>query len=312
MAAVECSHGRGAYQVEVLAEGGHGPEMVANFRLYCGGAPPQTHEMMIEHLHADLSLAEVARAVFQLLNATRRSHGLEPLTWSSEAAAVAQAHCEEMAARRFVGHRSPTTGDVDDRFQNAGLRAALIRENIAHSYGPHSIHEGLMSSPGHRVNILSPDVSHVGIGTAWGHSNVDSPDARRPILLTQNFFLPRGADIPENPVATLRQRVDAARSAAGLPAIAWSDSLSQIAQGLAEGSARGQERQARARYTAGLESSGLRSARTRVLLVTRFTDIVELDLWNEPMAGLVGVGIARVPEGEDRDRLAVTVTVGQR
>ena len=131
-------------------------------------------------------------------------------------------------------------------------------------------------------------------------------------MLTQNFFLPRGADIPENPVATLRQRVDAARSAAGLPAIAWSDSLSQIAQGLAEGSARGQERQARARYTAGLESSGLRSARTRVLLVTRFTDIVELDLWNEPMAGLVGVGIARVPEGEDRDRLAVTVTVGQR
>ena len=43
-----CARGPGAYQVEVLAEGTYGPEVVANFPLYCGEEPPGALEIEIK------------------------------------------------------------------------------------------------------------------------------------------------------------------------------------------------------------------------------------------------------------------------
>ena len=50
----------------------------------------------------------------------------------------------------------------------AGARFAIIGENLALAPTTELAHRGLMDSPGHRANILSPQYGRVGIGVAEG------------------------------------------------------------------------------------------------------------------------------------------------
>ena len=82
-----------------------------------------------------------------------------------------------------------------------------------------------MASPGHRVNILADDVTHVGIGAVIGPPETDAPGAPRPIFLTQNFFSKLGDDVPADPVAALQAKVDDQRRAGGLAPVTWEKPL---------------------------------------------------------------------------------------
>lgn len=48
--------------------------------------------------------------------------------------------------------------------RNAGIGFDVAGENLAFAPSVEVAHEGLMNSPGHRENILSPDFCRVGIG----------------------------------------------------------------------------------------------------------------------------------------------------
>ncbi|MBA3550559.1 MAG: CAP domain-containing protein, partial [Nannocystis sp.] len=250
---VVCDRGRGAYQVEVLAEGAYGPEVVANFPLYCGVKAPRVLRVEIERVDAGVDAADVTRSNFAALNATRERQGLAPLQWDNGAATVATAHSLDMLSNNFVGHDSPRTGDVENRFRRAGIVNSVLRENVARGYGPRGIHQSLMMSPGHRINILATDVTHVGIGAVIGPPESDSAGAPRPVFLTQNFFAKIGADLPADPIAALRERVDSSRKAAGLPALVWDSALFGPSQALAEGIAAGKKAAAEATYNQQLE-----------------------------------------------------------
>lgn len=307
-----CSRGRGAYQVEVLAEGTYGPEVVANFPIHCGEAPPRALRIEVEQVDAGVGAEDVARANFAALNDARARQGLAPLQWDNKAAAIARAHSEDMVRSGFVGHTSPTTGDVDDRFRRAGVQGAVIRENVARGYGPWAIHQSLMHSPGHRVNILAPDVTHVGIGAVFAPPDGDAKDAPRPILLTQNFYAQLGGDVPTGDVpAALRQRVDSLRAQKGLRPIAWSRELSEAAQLLADGIAAGSEGPAQKQYDARLGTLRFQSVETHKVLAPSFGSLDGFKLWSEAVAGAVGVGVAKVGRGKDAGSLMVVVAVGR-
>jgi len=53
-----------------------------------------------------------------------------------------------MLKNNFVGHVSPTTGQLKDRFFAARIRAAKMSENVAFHRSVPEAHEGLMNSPG--------------------------------------------------------------------------------------------------------------------------------------------------------------------
>ncbi len=308
-----CGPERGAYQVEVLAEGAYGPEVVANFPVYCGVAPPRALRVEVEEVAAGVDADDIARANFAALNDARARQGLPLLEWDNKAAAIARAHCEDMLRSGFVGHTSPTTGDVDDRFRRAGVPGAVIRENVARGYGPWAIHQSLMHSPGHRANILSSDVTRVGIGAVIAPVEGEAKDAPRPILLTQNFYAVVGGDTPTGDVAAaLRQRVDGLRAGKGLAAIAWSRELSEAAQGLAEGVAAGSEGPASKQYDARLETLRFRSVETHRVLAPSFASIDGFKLWGQPTSASVGVGVAKIAKGKDAGALMVIVAVGAR
>lgn len=111
-----------------------------------------------------------------LVNRSRRDHGLPPLGLARDANAAAQAHADDMRARRYYAHASPEGGSVEDRYVLAGgSRSRATAENIARcaecTAAPTAalaaeLHRGWMESPGHRANILGDGMTAFGFGVA--------------------------------------------------------------------------------------------------------------------------------------------------
>ncbi|WP_146157756.1 CAP domain-containing protein [Enhygromyxa salina] len=308
-AVVQCDAGDGAYQIEVLADGALGPEVVANFRVFCGVHPPSEIRYGYERLGAKVTDADVVRGNFDLLNAEREARGLSMLAWDDRAAAVAKGHSDDMAANGFVGHTSPTTGDAPTRFKRAGISGAVVRENVARGYGPKGIHESLMNSPGHRANLLADDVTHVGIGVVFGEPESTAADAPRPVFLTQNFYAKLGADTPARPGTALRDRVDEQRKAEGQAGVAWVAALNKIAQRRADGAAGIGPGISDDELQAQVFGVGLQSLEQHQVTAGSFADLLSLELWTQlPATAKVGVGVAQPGAGKG---LVMVLLVGK-
>jgi uncharacterized protein YkwD len=304
---VTCGKTAGPHQIEVLAEGEHGPEVAANFPLYCGTPVPQRMHVEIERIDADVSAQQLAWANFAHLNEERERRGLEPLEWDDDAARVAIAHSLDMQQNGFVGHRSPTTGDVRARFDRAKLRGSVIRENVARGYGPKGMHDSLMGSPGHRINLVADDVTHVGIGIVIGAPETSVAGAPRPLFCTQNFFRKPGAGAPaaKDWVPTLRSAVDRKRKADKLAPVGWDAELSRMAERLAKTYARGH--QPKKGFEQELFGLGYQSVATHQVRSADFDALAGIDLWKEREL-FAGIGIVRVAD----DTFLMVILVGER
>jgi uncharacterized protein YkwD len=181
---LRCAFGDGRYQTEMLASNTTGPLVLANFPVFCGVSAPRDVLVQEEdESEEEVDPADGEQELFALINRDRRTAGLPPLTWDNRLAAIARSHSREMAARRFVAHVSPTTGDAEARVRAAGLGFTLVTENVGQEGGIKPAHEGFMGSPGHRANVLNPKITHVGIGVMAG-------GARRgpsPLYITELF-----------------------------------------------------------------------------------------------------------------------------
>jgi hypothetical protein len=137
----------------------------------------------------------VAQALFALLNDSRSDVGAGPLVREEQLDEISVAHSRDMVDNEFVGHESPSTGGAPDRVRRAGLESGLILENIGRGYSATEIHRGLMASPGHRANILNPDVTHVGVGVV-----VEEEGDRRAFVATELFVrMNREVDLSNAP-----------------------------------------------------------------------------------------------------------------
>ncbi|MBL7511718.1 CAP domain-containing protein, partial [Frankia nepalensis] len=124
--------------------------------------------------------------VIALTNLERQRHGLAPLAPDPLLGVAAAAHSEDMARRRFFDHRNPDGLQVADRVTALGYRYATVAENIAAGQRtPIEVVEGWMNSPGHRRNILLPEITQIGVGYA------ESDDVYG-CYWTQVFGTPRG------------------------------------------------------------------------------------------------------------------------
>jgi hypothetical protein len=263
----------------------------------------------MERLDPAVTPQQIARANFHYLNEERERRGLPALQWDDRAAAVAEEHSLDMAKHGFVGHRSPRTGEVSDRFQRARIKGSVIRENVARGYGPKGIHDSLMRSPGHRVNIVARDVTHVGIGVVIGAAESNVPNAPRPVFATQNYFRAPGAGAPADAalVPSLREKIDAQRSDAGLRPAQWDPGLDAIALDVAKAYARD-------RKPGGFEKDvfalGYKAVETHRVESEDFFALATLDTWSLPRLG-AGIGVVRVGKG-DATRFLMVVLVATR
>lgn len=104
-----------------------------------------------------------AEQLLALANQARASSGARPLQWDSALAAAARRHCLLMAAEGPISHRYGGEPDLAERAGQAGAHFDLIEENVAVASSAYDIHDEWMHSPGHRANLLNPQVNRVGI-----------------------------------------------------------------------------------------------------------------------------------------------------
>ncbi|MBX3275585.1 MAG: CAP domain-containing protein [Sandaracinaceae bacterium] len=217
------TEGAGVYRVELLGRGPHGDTVIANFPVYAGEAPPSSVALSGPDGGAR-DVDGVRRELYGLIDATRRAAGLSALAPDPRLETVAEAHSRDMVQHDFIGHTSPRTGSALDRVRGASLASGLVLENIGRGYSAEEIHRGLLESPGHRANLVNPDVTHVGIGI------VAQPEGTRSALIvTQVFVRMQGrVDVSAAPRELLAQ-INAARSARGAPPAELEDNLARAA-----------------------------------------------------------------------------------
>ena len=115
--------------------------------------------------------AEAGR-IFALANQARAQAGVGRLDWDPALADAALQHCLRMAAEGQISHQYNGEPDLSTRTAQAGAHYSVIEENVAMGPSADSIHEQWMHSPGHRANLLSPDVDRVGIAVVAAHGSL--------------------------------------------------------------------------------------------------------------------------------------------
>ncbi len=106
--------------------------------------------------------------MLKLVNDERTQAGLPPLKLDPQLTEAARAHSRDMLAQGYFAHEDNNGKRPADRVSAAGVRWAIVGENLALAPTVDIAHQGLMNSPGHRENILSPQYHRVGIGVVDG------------------------------------------------------------------------------------------------------------------------------------------------
>jgi len=102
--------------------------------------------------------------MLDLINQERSKVGVAPLKIDSQLQKMAQVKSDEMVAKSYFSHTSPTYGSPFDMMKTFGISYTTAGENIAGNSSVDGAHEALMNSPSHKENILNSSFNYVGIG----------------------------------------------------------------------------------------------------------------------------------------------------
>lgn len=101
--------------------------------------------------------------LFNLINQERTKYGLNSVNADSTLNTLAQNHSDDMNSNGYFGHITPDGLSPDDRRLAMGITTE-VGENLASAPNILYGHYGLMRSAVHRMNILDPDWTRVGLG----------------------------------------------------------------------------------------------------------------------------------------------------
>jgi hypothetical protein len=98
-------------------------------------------------------------------NKRRAQENLKPLTHSDTLDAAAQAKADDMGKNNYWSHITPDGREPWDFMDKAGYHYSKAAENLAYGFdNSNSTLNGWMNSPGHRANVMDPDLREVGFG----------------------------------------------------------------------------------------------------------------------------------------------------
>lgn len=302
---------RGTYQLEVIGRGELGETVLANFPVHRGVAPPD-HVVVAPPASGEQDPRTVERELLVLLNGARRRARLPPLEAMEALGQVARAHSREMVDAGYMGHRSPRHGDAGDRLRRAGIQSGVVLENIGRAYSAREIHDGLMASPGHRANILSPRITHVGVGVAS-----ETEGGRMAFVATEVFVrVSERLDLSRAP-SRLLEGINARRQALGRRPVRLDASLSQRAQAGAEAFFRGGGQPPGQEAVLDEVNESLRRfslAYSRIgavmAIVTAVDDAAALEPVLDEGPQVVGIGLAQGDRPDLGRVIAVVVVLG--
>jgi uncharacterized protein YkwD len=191
----------------------------------CGSRQPdKLFGSAVPQIRASSAAAQLEREMFERINLDRSRNGLATLQYDERLADIARAHAFDMKTHLFFAHESPNTGSLEDRLDRAGYLAREARENLAAAPSVQTAQDNLLESPGHRVNLLAPHVTHVGVGIVQGGPEGDP----RNLTITQVFASPVRHGSPAEARTEIGTKLAAARRAKGLAPLVLNHSLDDI------------------------------------------------------------------------------------
>ena len=127
---------------------------------------------------ARASASPAEKQIFDQLNQEREKAGLTALEWNELVAEAARSHCRALAENGRLSHQFSGELPLVERVGSRGVRFTVAAENVAFTEYLEDVHLALMSSSGHRSNMLNPKYNSVGIGVI---------EQDKKIFVTQDF-----------------------------------------------------------------------------------------------------------------------------
>lgn len=159
---------------------GLGRDLGESLNFFTVEAEPESHQRIdLGYTTTGSVSRDDEDSMLSLINQERTTRGLSALTMNTTAQAVARAYSVDMFARGYFSHINPEGKGPFDRMRGGGVQYGTAGENLALAPTLQLAHTGLMNSPGHRANILSPKYHTVGIGIIDGGAYG--------LMVTQNF-----------------------------------------------------------------------------------------------------------------------------
>lgn len=127
--------------------------------------PKEEKTLSLKFRTTDFSIdQEAEQQMFLMLNKERQSRGLGTLVFDQEITKVAREHSKDMLSRGYFSHSTPEGISPFDRLSKGNIQYSYAGENLALAPNVFLAMQGLMNSPGHKANILSPNFRKVGVG----------------------------------------------------------------------------------------------------------------------------------------------------
>src|SRR4051812_40158562 len=153
---------------------------VAALALVTLGAPSQADEPAPSPKPAPGYVATGSWQLLAEVTATRRQHGLRPLTVDKRLAATARAWAAHLAASGTLAHNDPLFSAASHR--RLGIRR--LGENVGFDVSVPAQHKAFLASPHHRDNVLQASYRVAGFavvrdkdGHLWSTEDFGPPTA---------------------------------------------------------------------------------------------------------------------------------------
>ena len=131
----------------------------------------------------EISVSDYAASLLCVVNETRREWGRPSLTWQRNLKRAADWQSDDMVEEDFFSHTSPDGDSLADRLDQANFIPAYrwrAGENLAAGRGaegsPAEVVTGWLNSHDHRINMLDPGFTLVGIGVSRGWPETGKSD----------------------------------------------------------------------------------------------------------------------------------------
>jgi hypothetical protein len=120
-------------------------------------------------LRTDFLASVLPSALVGLTNADRQVQGLSGLSEDPALDAAAQAAANDMAAKGYFAHVSPDGKTPWYWLDQTGYKYSYAGQNLAVNFTDSAnVESAWMNSPTHRANVLKPEYTAIGFGTANG------------------------------------------------------------------------------------------------------------------------------------------------
>lgn len=146
--------------------------------------------------------AITSSTVVSLANEARVAGGLTELKQNSLLASAAQSKANDMLARQYFAHNTPTGETPWSFIKASGYSYVTAGENLAIDFTEaESVQTAWMNSPGHKANIMNKAFQEIGIGIAKGMYN-----GHETTIVVQMFGTPiaQKVELPSTPTVVAK------------------------------------------------------------------------------------------------------------